>query len=210
MLERCGPLDGAFSAQDDREHRALGMNLVDRTESTAQKLLLSGPIALKPRDVAAKRRHLGLGPFDAVVESPHVALLLSEPALGVLDLREQGCLPAPRLGGLFPLLLELVLGLLELPLLGLHRVVALGLGADRQRAGHQDEGERQEVPSLHVALRPRASQPPKAPRAAPAASRRRTAEVGRNSRVGNPTVMLMRGSSLGAASRYNTTPAARP
>src|SRR5262249_57372944 len=97
MLERCGPLDGAFSAQDDREHRALGMNLVNRAESTGQKLFLFGPIALKPRDVAAKRRHLGLGPFDAVVEPRHVALLLSEPALGVLDLREQGGLPAPGL-----------------------------------------------------------------------------------------------------------------
>src|SRR5437899_2186943 len=175
MLDRCGPLNGAFSAEDDREHRALGMDLVDRTEPTGQKLFLFRPIALEPGDVAAKRRHLGL--------------------------REQGRLAAPGFGGLFPLLLELVLGLLELPLLGLHRVVALGLGADRQRAGHEDEGKRQEVPSLHGALRPRASQPPKAPSAAPAASRRRTAEVGRNSRVGNPTVMLMSGSSFGAASR---------
>src|SRR6266481_6395088 len=201
MLDRCSPLNGAFSAEDDREYRALGMNLVNRTEPTGQKLFLFGPIALEPGDVAAKRRHLGLGPFDAVVEPCHVALFLSKPALRVLDLREQGRLPAPGLGGLLPLLLELVLGLLELPLLGLYRVVALGLSADRQRTGHEDEAERQEIPTFHVALRPRASQPPKAPSAAPAASRRRTAEVGRNSRVGNTTVMLMSGSSFGAASR---------
>src|SRR6266704_2888328 len=173
MLDRCGPLNGAFSAEDDRKHRALGMDLVYRTEPTGQKLFLFRPIALEPGDVAAKRRHLGLGPFDAVVEPRHVALLLSKPALRVLDLREQGRLAAPGFGGLFPLLLELVLGLLELPLLGLHRVVALGLGADRQRAGHEDEGERQEVPSLHVALRPPASlRRPRARRPRPAGAGR--------------------------------------
>src|ERR1043166_5325803 len=206
MLDRCGPLNGAFSTEDVRKHRALGMDLVNRAEPTGQKLFLFRAIALEPGDVAAKRRHLCLGPFDAVVEPCHVALLLSKPALRVLDLREQGRLAAPGFGGLFPLLLELVLSLLELSLLGLYRVVALELSADRQRASHEDEGERQEVPSLHVALRPRASQPPKAPSAAPAASRRRTAEVGRNSRVGNPTVMRSEERRVGKERRSRWSP----
>src|SRR5437899_12872875 len=101
MLDRCGPLNGAFSAEDDREYRALGMNLVNRTEPTGQKLFLFRPIALEPGDVAAKRRHLGLGPVDAVVEPRHVALLLSKPALRVLHLHEQRRLAAAGFRGPF-------------------------------------------------------------------------------------------------------------
>src|SRR5437899_13041317 len=118
MLDRCGPLNGAFSAEDDRKHRALGMDLVYRTEPTGQKLFLFRPIALEPGDVAAKRRHLGLGPFDAVVEPRHLALLLSKPALRVLDLREQGRLAAPGCGGLLPRRLELVRSRREPPVPG--------------------------------------------------------------------------------------------
>src|SRR2546425_11414473 len=207
MLDHCGPLNGVLPAEDDRQHRALGVNLVNRAESAGQKLFLFRAIALESRDVAAKCRDLGLGTLDAVVEPCHIALLLGEPTLRVLDLGEQRRLPPPGLRGFFTLLLELVLGLLQLALLGLHRVVTLGLGADRERGDRDDDGKQQPAAPVHIALRPRASQPPNAPSAAPAARRRRTAEAGRNSRLGNPTVRLISGSSFGAASRENTTSA---
>src|SRR5262245_11663537 len=201
MLEHCGTLNGVLPAEDDRQHRALGMDLVNRTEPARQKLFLFGPIALETGDVAAERRDLSLGPLDAVVEPCHVALLLGELPLGLFDFGEQGRLAALGLGRLLALLLELILRLLQLSLLGLHRVVAPGLGADGKRAGRDDSREHQDVAPSHLALRPRASHPPKAPSAAPAASRRRIAVAGRNSRVGNPTVRLISGSSFGTARR---------
>src|SRR5262249_60397183 len=93
MLEHCCTLNGVLSAEDDREHRALGMDLVDRTEPTRQKLFLFGPIALEPGDVAAKRCDFGLGPLDPVVEPCHIALLLGQTTLGLLDLAAEGRVP---------------------------------------------------------------------------------------------------------------------
>src|SRR6266852_1468713 len=123
MLDHCRPLDGVVAAEDDRQRRSLGVNLVYRAEAPGEKLLLLGAVALEPSDVATERRDLGLRPLDAVVEPRHIALLLSEPTLRVLDLGEHRRLAAPRIGRLLALLIEFFLRLLKLLLLGLDRVL---------------------------------------------------------------------------------------
>src|SRR5439155_488791 len=75
-----------------------------------------------------------------------------------------------RLGGLAPLLRELLLGLAQLSLLGLDGVVLLRDLGDGRLGGERHEREAGEDARPHASGRPRASQPPTPPSSVPAST----------------------------------------
>jgi hypothetical protein len=95
-------------------------------------------------------------------------------------------------GGLLALLAQLLLGLLELLLLALDRIVTLL--CPRGQAGQRDRQCGQGREPLHRPG-PRASQPPIAPSTAPVMDSRARLSGGRNSRADRPTVTSSTGST---------------
>src|SRR5262249_27371835 len=99
---------------------------------------------------------------------------------------------------------QLLLRLLELSLLGLQRIVALGLGGGR--SGRQRDEQHRER-AVHGSRAARASHPPSPPRSVPTPSSARTPTGVRNTILERPSVRLTSGSSRGATSECVMTSA---
>src|SRR6266850_1988738 len=202
MPDRNCPGHRVVAREQQRERAALGVHLVHGAQAPAQRLLLPRALALEPVDLAAQSEHVGLGLLDAAVQPRDVALLVGQPLLHAVQLGQDRRLLFARLGGLAALLLELLLGLAQLALLGLDRVVFLrvvllrGLGEGRLRGEH-DDGETDGDARPHGSGRPRASQPPMPPSSVPASISETTLWGRRNVSRATPSVSLTSGSMRG-------------
>src|SRR5207245_4504110 len=209
MPDGDGARDRIFAAQDHRQRTALGREAMHLAEPSGERVHLTGALPLEPRDLSADHLDVVLGLPDSRLESRDVALLGSEPTLDLLELGQERCLARPRRGGTLSLLFELLLGLLQLSLLGLERVVTARLGGRRD---DREQGEdRRERRAAHDSRPARASQPPSPPSNVPAASSATTPTGVKNASCESPSVRLTSGSSRGATSEYVRTsvPSAR-
>src|SRR2546427_9404985 len=196
MPDGDGAGDRIFAAQDRRRRAAWGVDGTSHGAPSRERVHLSGPLPLEPRDLPAEHLDVVLGLLDARLEPRDVALLGGEPALDLLELGQERCLARPRRGGTLPLLFELLLGLLKLSLLGLERVVAARLGGGRD--DREQRKDRRERRAAHNSRPARASHPPSAPSSVPAASSATTPIGVKNTICESPSVRLTRGSRRGA------------
>src|SRR6266511_4982080 len=116
------------------------------------------------------------------------------------------CLTASRRSFFF--FLQLLLRLLELPLLRLEGILALRLGGGRN-GGERCEQHHPEHQALHGSRAARASQPPSPPRSVPAPSSATTPAGVKNTSWERPSVRLTSGSRRGATTEYVTRSAPR-
>src|SRR5439155_1493805 len=143
MPDGDGARDRIFAAQDHRQRAALSVDAIHHAEPSGERVHLTGARPLEPRDLSPEHLDVVLGLLDSRLEPRDVALLGREPTLDLLELGQERCLARPRRGGTLPLLFELLLGLLQLSLLGLERVVAARLGGRRDdREQGEDRRER--------------------------------------------------------------------
>src|SRR5438094_825334 len=209
MPDGDGAGDRIFAAQDHRQRAALGVDAIHHAEPSGERVHLTGALPLEPRDLSAEHLDMLLGLGARRPPPGELALLGREPTLDLLELGQERCLARPRRGGTLPLLFELLLGLLQLSLLGLERVVAARLGGRRD---DREQGEdRRERRAAHDSRPARASQPPSPPSNVPAASSATTPTGVKNASCESPSVRLTSGSSRGATSEYVRTsvPSAR-
>src|SRR2546426_5428797 len=201
----------------------LDVDLVHGLQPPGEGRLLPGALALERLDLATERLHVARRALDPRVEPGDLALLVRQPLLDQLQLRQHRRLACPRLRRLLLLLAQLLLGLLELLLLGRDLVVGLLAGGLRRRdADQQTHGEagngndrgrarryaaardvrRRPVARPHRSVRPRASQPPNPPSMVPANISTTTVCGRRNVRCSSPSVWLTSGSRRGPAIVY--------
>src|SRR4051812_46349314 len=201
MSDPKGPGPGVGPREQDRQGTPPGGNLFHSPPGPGQGLLPAPPPALESADLAAQRCDVALGLLDAPVEPADVALLVGQALLDPIQLGQDRGLLVARLGGLAALLLELLLGLAQLALLGLERIVLLRrLGQrvrDGQRHGERRDGER--APA-HASGRPRARKPPMPPSSVPASISEMMLCGRRNVSRATPSVSLTSGSMRGPMS----------
>src|SRR5439155_384934 len=179
-------------------------------ERPRERLFLARAVTLDARDLGPQRTDVGPRPRDTHLEPGDLRLLVGQALVDLLELGEQRGLARARGRRLLALFLEALLGLLELLLLVLKGVVALGLRAQRDRdrdqqgEQHEDNGE---GPGHRAHDFARASQPPRPPISAPASIRATRFAGDRKARLPRPSVRLTSGSRLGATTACVATSA---
>src|SRR5207244_9577115 len=205
MPDRDGPGHRVVTGKQQRQCPPLGMHLVHGLQPAGKRLLLSRALALEAGDLAAQRSDVGLRLLDASVQPGDVPLLVGQALLDAVELRQDPRPLLARLGGLAPLLLELLLGLAQLSLLGLDGVVLLRDLGDGRLGGERHEREAGEDARPHASGRPRASQPPMPPSSVPASISEITLCGRRKVSRATPSVSLTSGSMRGPMSAWHAT-----
>ena len=84
------------------QRAALNVHLVHRAQPPAERRLLARALALERLDLAPQRLHVARRAFDARVQPRDLTLLVGQPLLDHLQLREHGGFARPRSRGLLP------------------------------------------------------------------------------------------------------------
>src|SRR5215831_4220094 len=202
-----GARDRILAAQDHRERAALSVHPIHHPQPSGERCDLPRALTLEPRDLAAIHLDVALRLLDADLQARHLALLGRQTPIDLLELGQDRGLPRARRCGALLFLLELLLGLLQLALLGLQGIVALRLRGGRNHREHRQRGR--ERHAAHGSRPARASHPPRAPSKVPAPRSVTTPRGVKKTSCESPSVRLTSGSRRGATSEYVATSAPR-
>src|SRR5262249_61673410 len=115
----------SLGAQSPGYRAARGVAPIPPPEPPRECRDLAGALPLEPRDLAAVHLDVALRLLDSRIQARDLALLGRQAPIDLLELGQERRLPCARRGRTLLFLLELLLGLLQLALLGLQGIVAL-------------------------------------------------------------------------------------
>src|SRR5262249_51930764 len=183
-----GARDRILTAQDHRERAALSVHPIHHPKPSSERCDLPRALTLEPRDLAAIHLDVALRLLDARLQPRDLALLGRQTPIDLLELGQERRLARARRGGALLFFLELLLGLLQLALLGRQRIAALRL---RGRGSHREHRQRDRERSAAHGSRPaRASHPPRPPSKVPAPRSATTPRGVKKTSCESPSVRL--------------------